>query len=264
MNLGLRAGDEHYALCRDSPSQSSQLSFKRNDKGVRCLVYTEDSVTKTNYGRLKHMRKDRKIVWVYPSENLNRCPVRLVDKYMSLLLAVKSNSKKNHFYLRSLERKTLAQWYSTQVVGLNSIRKVMKDILKGTEIEGFFSNHSLRCTGTTRLFRSGVDRKLVKEYSGHSSDAVDAYQITSDEQREKMSKIIKGFDKQNSIENNEKCGEVELKVTNSSVNADMGCECSKQNVKLSEAGRLGDVISNIVQSRRGLRTKIKLEIEFCD
>ena len=75
LNLGLRAGDEHYALCRDTPTKPSQLSFKRNDKGVRCLVYTEDSVTKTNQGGIKHMRKERKVVWVYPSGNVNRCPV---------------------------------------------------------------------------------------------------------------------------------------------------------------------------------------------
>ena len=147
LNLGLRAGDEHYALRCDTPTKSFQLSFKRNDKGVRCLVYTEDSVTKTNQGGLKHMRKERKVVWVYPSANVNRCPVRIVDKYISLLPPVKPTSKKCNFYLRSLDKKTPAQWYGEQVVGLNSIRKVMKQLLEGTETEGFFSNHSLRRMG---------------------------------------------------------------------------------------------------------------------
>ena len=85
INCGLRAGDEHYALCRDSPDLASQLSFQRNSEGMRCLIYQGDSVTKTNDGGLAHMHKDRKTVWVYPSENVNRCPVRLVDKYISLL-----------------------------------------------------------------------------------------------------------------------------------------------------------------------------------
>ena len=85
MNLGLRADDKHHALRRDTPTKPSQLSFKHNDKGVRCVVYIEDSVTKTNDGGLKHMRKDKKVVWVYPSENIIRCPVRIVDKYISLL-----------------------------------------------------------------------------------------------------------------------------------------------------------------------------------
>ena len=37
-----------------------------------------------------------------------------------------------------------------------------------------------------------MDRKLVKEITGHRSDAVDAYQVTSDEQRKMCSNIIQG------------------------------------------------------------------------
>ena len=59
-------------------------------------------------------------------------------------------------------------------------------------IEGYFTNHSARRTGGTILFRAGVQRKLVKEATGHRSDAVDKYQITSDKQREMMSKVIAG------------------------------------------------------------------------
>ena len=55
LNLALRAGDEHYDLRRNCEHRPSQLQFKRNDKGVRCLVYTEDSITKTNDGGLKSM-----------------------------------------------------------------------------------------------------------------------------------------------------------------------------------------------------------------
>ena len=57
-------------------------------------------------------------------------------------------------------------------------------------IEGFYTNHSARCTRSTRLFRAGVQRKLVKECTGHRSDAIDKYQITSDAQRQQMSEIM--------------------------------------------------------------------------
>ena len=76
------------------------------------MVYREDTVTKTNDGGLRHMRKDRKIVWIFPSKNINRCPVRLIDKYMSLYPSVGKNGKSN-FYLRSLEKTNPAQWYSS-------------------------------------------------------------------------------------------------------------------------------------------------------
>ena len=46
INCGLRAGDEDHDLCRDGHDKSSQFSFQGNEKGIRCLVYTEDTVTK--------------------------------------------------------------------------------------------------------------------------------------------------------------------------------------------------------------------------
>ena len=121
-----------------------------------------------------------------------RCPVRIIDKYVSLLPAIKHSTKKANFYLRSLEKYSPAQWYGEQVVGLNSIRKVMSSICEKAKIKGFIMNHSLRRTGTTRLFRNGIDRKLIKEFTGHTSYAVDAYSITSNEQHKEISTILTG------------------------------------------------------------------------
>ena len=47
-----------------------------------------------------------------------------------------------------------------------------------------------RRIGGTRLFQAGIDRKLVKEATGHRSDAVDKYQLTSHAQRKTMSAIL--------------------------------------------------------------------------
>ena len=77
-------------------------------------------------------------------------------------------------------------------MGQNSLAKVIKTMLHDSRIDGFFTGHSLRRSGTTRLFQAGVDRKLIKEMSGHRSDAVDCYAITSDDQRAKLSAIIGG------------------------------------------------------------------------
>ena len=50
MNCILRSVQEHHSLCRWVPDRASQLTFKRNSKGVRCLIYREDHVTKTHDG----------------------------------------------------------------------------------------------------------------------------------------------------------------------------------------------------------------------
>ena len=180
INLGLRAVDEHYDLRWDSNVKKSQLSFEHDSKGIRCLVYCEDTVTKTNDGGLNNMKKDRKVVWVYPSSNCTPCPVRLVDKYVSLLPPVNPKTGKSNFYLRGLDRITSAQWYGEQVIGKNTLRKVVSSMLKSANLDGYFTNHSLRRKSATRLFQAGVDRKLVKEFTGHVSDAMDKYQVISD------------------------------------------------------------------------------------
>ena len=157
MNVLLRAVEEHYYLRHLTSDGTSQISFETNDQGVKCLVYREDSCTKTHDGGLKDMRNDRKIVWVYPNKsNVNRCPVRLVEKYLALC---PKQGKKPNFYLQSKIKPTPIQWYQEQVVGQNSISKVVKTLMKDAEIPGFFTNHSTRRTGSTRLFRGGGPEK---------------------------------------------------------------------------------------------------------
>ena len=156
-------------------------------------------------------------------KNPVRCPVRLVDKYIRLLPPVKPGKKPN-FYLRSLKKFTPVQWFGEQVVGLNSLKKVMGEVAKSAKLEGFVSNNSLRRTGTTGLVRGGVERKLVKEYTGHTSDAVDQYQITSDEQRKQLSKIIAG----KNTKQEHKVEEINVKVTDTK--QAMTCECIKRTV----------------------------------
>ena len=177
INCILRAGDEHYYLRRDMPDKLSQLQFKKNSQGQRCLAYTEDTVTKANDGGLKSMKSDRKVVWVYHSSNINRCPIHLVEKYLALCPRYYG---KPNFYLQSLQKPTPTRWYAGQVVGQNTLVKVIKTMLHDTRINGYFTGHLLRRSGTTRLFQAGVDSKLIKEISSHKSDAVDCYAITSD------------------------------------------------------------------------------------
>ena len=40
---------------------------------------------------------------------------------------------------------------------------------KEAKIEGHFTNHSLRATGATELFRNNVPEKVIQEFTGHQS-----------------------------------------------------------------------------------------------
>ena len=127
VNCYLRAVEDHYNLRRDMPKESGQISFETSQRGIKCLVYREDSVTKTNDGGLKDMRSERKVVWVYPSKDITKCPVRLTQKYLSLCPPY---YKKANFYLRSREKPIPTQWYIGQVVGAQTLSKVIGSIME--------------------------------------------------------------------------------------------------------------------------------------
>ena len=278
INCALHAGDEHHDLRHDTPTKPSQFSFKRNKSGECCVVYREDTVTKTNDGGLAHMRKERKVVWIFPSQNVVRCPVRLIDKYISLCPPVGKNGKSN-FYLRSLEKITPAQWYSTRVLGVNAIRKTVTEMLKSAKLDGFFTNHSLCRSGTTRLFQAGVDRKIIKEFTGHSSDAVDNYQVTSEGQCREISSILAGECKESSLSNPQlelpvqkesdkeqhvsTINTVELTV-NDEINGCGACTCKLSNMKLSESEKIGQIVTRLLDGEKYSKATIKLEVEFSE
>ena len=133
--------------------------------------------------------------------------------------------------------------------------KVVTALMDRAKIAGFFTNHSLRHSGGTRLFRAGVDHKLIKKVTGHRSDAVDSYQITSIEQK-MMSNVLKGKNKSESqaivekVEDKEREGHVQHQVCK--------CECGEVNKE-----NVAEVIAKIIgeSSKKG-KTVIKLEIEI--
>ena len=131
--------------------------------------------------------------------------------------------------------------------------------MKEAKIEGFFTNHSLRRSGGTRLFNAGIDRKLVKEATGHKSDAVDQYQVTSDQQCEAMSRVIAGEEvvkvTKGPISTVSKPPEIALDSKND--NSIKMCTCQ------SNGHDVGQIIEKIVNVSKGKgKTTIKLEIEI--
>ena len=190
MQCYLRSKQDHYSLRRWTPSRNSQITFENNNDGVRCLVYREDHVTKTHDGGINDMKHKRKEVVIFPNlSNPSRDIVYLVDKYLGLCPPMYS---KSNFYLKPLQKPTPAQWYGYQVLGEKSIAKILPEMMEEAGYKGYYTGHSLRRSGGSRLFQAGVQRKLVKECTGHASDAVDSYQITSYQQKKIVSEIVQG------------------------------------------------------------------------
>ena len=181
--------------------------------------------------------------------------------------------------MQSLSKTNPAQWYAEQVVGINALKKVVKNILGRANIEGYFTNHSLRCTGGSRLFQAGVERKIVKEVTGHSSDTIDNYQVTSDIQKEQCSKVLacKDFgDSANNVklietESNKEESDIEVEekenpipvVSSVSLNGKTACTCKK--TYNPNGNSITDMINGIIEgNRKGKKTVVKIQIEIED
>ena len=161
------------------PNKCSQLQFERDPDGVKCLVYREDAVSKTHDGGIADRKSDCKEVWIYPNDNVNRCTVRLIEKYLSLC--------PNYFQKRT----SICRLFKRSCQYSDMVNKLSGLILLVKLCLSWCKKGILRDT-TPRLFRAGVDRKLVKEVTGHRSDAVDDYQITGHDQRKMISKVVQG------------------------------------------------------------------------
>ena len=188
MRFFLRSIQDHYNLRRWTPTQDSQLTFITSENGLRSIVYQEDSVTKMHDGGLRDRGPDRKRVVLHSTGgDPDRDPVAIIDKYLGLCPPFYD---KPNFYLQSLKKPTPAQWYGYQVMGGKNIGKIIPKLMESAGIKGYFTGHSLRHSGTTRLSDAGIDKKVMKECTCHVSDAIDKYMVTSDEQRKHISNVL--------------------------------------------------------------------------
>ena len=208
MHLALRGGIEHNRLRR--PGFELQISVSVDSRGKECLIYQEDPLQKTNQGGLKCKLK-KKIIYVYPSDNVERCPVRIYKKYIGLLPPLKACKK---LYMRVKQKSTPKVWFCDQPLGANKVASAVKDLCKQEGLVGQFTNHSLRATSASRMYHSGIPEQVIKEVTGHRSDCVRICKRTCDDIRQKASETIAGV----GLNSESKQLDEEVKVDESNTN----------------------------------------------
>ena len=183
--FALRAGKEHRTL--RAPPFNSQMQFMHDSDNNVFIRYTEDIGLKTNKRGLKHRKFQPKSVDIYPIEQVERCPVRIILKYLSLF---PPNRNCKAYYLQPRKKYSPDNWYLDKPVGSNKLREVVKDLGKKAGLPGFYSNHSLHSTCATTLYQANVDEQLIQEITGHRSLAVRSYKRTCNSQRKAASQCI--------------------------------------------------------------------------
>ncbi len=66
----------------------------------------------------------------------------------------------------------------------------MKHLATKVGLSGKFTNHSLHATSAMRMFSGGIPEKVIKEITGHRSDAVRLYERTGEAVKHKASSIL--------------------------------------------------------------------------
>ncbi len=75
---------------------------------------------------------------------------------------------------------TAVCWYINKLDGINVLSKTVSHLMKEGGFSGRYTNHSLRVSAATRMFQSGIEEQIVKEKTGHRSEAVHAYKHTNE------------------------------------------------------------------------------------
>ena len=152
-------------------------------------IYTEN-VSKTNSGTFKKLHVSTKVVPVFACPDAGeRCAVYLLDLYLSKL--PNEAFEQDVFYLRPLENipsDPAKPWYSSVPVGKNTLERKLAVICDRAGIQGTITNHSLRATSATHMYRSGVPEKVIQERTGHRS--LEAYERSDSQQHQAVSNIL--------------------------------------------------------------------------
>ena len=160
----MRAGCEHRLL------SISNFSFHRDETGKEYLLYSE-GVSKTYHRGLKHRKLASQTSKVYANvECANKCIVKIVKLYIS---KCPEEGLRKAFYLKPLQKYEKKQiWFSSVPIGHNKLQGMVKSIMEKGRVSGQFTNHSLPATPVSRLYREGIDDKLIKGVTGHRSQAI--------------------------------------------------------------------------------------------
>ncbi len=190
--FALCGGDKHKAL---KVGHFAQIKLKYDDElDVKYLQY-QPMQLKNYQGGIKDLNRKSKVVKAYKNlANPEWCVLHIFEKYMGLCPSIAQRGKQD-FYLRPLSwvpDNPRQPWFSCQPMGINAIQGVLSGICAHAGLKGKCTNHTLKATAATRMYDKGVNKQLIQEHLGNSSEAVQNYKWTSTDQNVKVSEILYG------------------------------------------------------------------------
>lgn len=179
--FGLRSRDEHRNLTMD------QFIFGEDSKGP--YVNFIGKTDKTNKGGLRHRQVSEKNIVHYDSDS-SVATYKLLKLYFERLHAC--GIIDGPFYRRPLVEHCNRPRYGVSPIGVHSISKLLPAAAKKAKIPNSknITGHSGKVSCATTLYRKNFDEKLIRERTGHRSNALENYKRTSSEQKKEVSKHL--------------------------------------------------------------------------
>ena len=122
------------------------------------------------------------------SNNHERCLIKIYSRYFELVSKLCMNARANEFYFQAfhdLKRFVLKNC----VVGIHSLNGILPSLCAAIRTERKTS-HRLCVTCVSKLFNASVEEKLIRNRSGHVSDALLGYKKSCADQELKVSNVL--------------------------------------------------------------------------
>ena len=182
------------AFCLRGGAEQRNLKLSQFERCDDSYVYHENT-SKNRNGSFKQLHVKKKVVPIYSCPQAgDRCPVYLLDKYISKL--PEEAKEKDLFYVRPLESMaesadTHSVWYSAVPIGKHTLQQKFSKMCQAAGIVGHKTNHSLRATAASEMFAQQVPEKLIQERTGHRSlEALRTYERSNEEQHRAVSSVL--------------------------------------------------------------------------
>ena len=151
---GLRALHQDSFIIDELPDGREYVSLKYN------------AASKTNQGTEKRTKAPALEPNVMVSQKGPNCPVLAFKYYLSHL-----NPHQQVFFqkpkAKSLFDPAQAVWYCSQPIGKNTLATFMKTIGQRADLSRPYTNHCIRGTSATALYKQGLNLQQVADVTGH-------------------------------------------------------------------------------------------------
>jgi len=193
--------------CQSARSLLSTLYFyngklfglrSKEHRNLRCYnfridfesVTYDESFSKTYHGGLKDLKYKPRVVKhvCCAGKDVNHQPC-IVNCYATYMEKVKHLAKDIDAFYFKPNPNTQVFTFCSSPVGINTLNKILPNLCEKAGLERKTS-HCLRITCASRLFQNQVEEKLIRDRTGHRSNALFKYEKSSLQQQTMVSNLL--------------------------------------------------------------------------